>query len=101
MSEVSIIATHTKSRWHARLVTRMAKRRGRWIRAIVVSVLAVVMGLYALCAACVLALRWINPPTTMVQMERRLDAIRRHRTYKKRYEFVSLRRISPGLQHAV
>jgi monofunctional biosynthetic peptidoglycan transglycosylase len=37
----------------------------------------------------------------MVQMERRLDAIRRHRTYKKRYEFVSLRRISPDLQHAV
>jgi len=37
----------------------------------------------------------------MVQIERRLDAIRRHRAYKKRYEFVSLRRISPDLQHAV
>jgi monofunctional biosynthetic peptidoglycan transglycosylase len=79
----------------------MAKRRGRWIRAIVVSVLAVVMGLYALCATFVFALRWINPPTTMVQIERRLDAIRQHRAYKKRYEFVSLRRISPDLQHAV
>ena len=60
-----------------------------------------VMGLYALCAVSVLALRWINPPTTMVQIERRLDAMRRHRAYKKRYDFVALHRIALDLQHAV
>ncbi len=56
---------------------------------------------YALCTITVLLLRWINPPTTMVQVERRIEAIRQHRPYTKRYEFVPLRRISPNLQHAV
>ncbi len=59
------------------------------------------MGLYALCAVSVLVLRWINPPTTTVQIERRLEAMRRHRAYKKRYDFVPLRRIALDLQHAV
>ena len=36
----------------------------------------------------------------MVQMERRWEAMRRHRAYKKRYDFVPLRRIAPDLQHA-
>jgi len=75
--------------------------RGRWVRAIAAGFLVVVMGLYALCAICVLGLRWIDPPTTMVQAERRFEAMRRHRAYKKRYEFVSLHRIAPDLQHAV
>ena len=71
------------------------------MRAIPAGVLVAVMGSYALCAICVLGLRWIDPPTTMVQMERRLEAMRRHRVYKKRYDFVPLRRIAPDLQHAV
>jgi monofunctional biosynthetic peptidoglycan transglycosylase len=79
----------------------MALKRGYWMRTIAIGVLIAVMGLYALCATCVLALRWIDPPTTMVQIERRLDAMRRHHAYKKRYEFVPLRRIAPVLQHAV
>jgi monofunctional biosynthetic peptidoglycan transglycosylase len=79
----------------------MAIKRGRWLRTIVTGVLVAVMGLYALCAICVLALRWIDPPTTTVQMERRWEAMRRHRAYKKRYDFVPLGRISPQLQHAV
>jgi len=79
----------------------MASKRGGWIRAIAAGLLVVVMGLYALCAICVLALRWIDPPTTTVQMERRLEAMRRHRAYKKRYEFVPLSAIAPDLQHAV
>jgi monofunctional biosynthetic peptidoglycan transglycosylase len=78
----------------------MALKRGHWLRAVAIGVLTLVMGLYAVCAICVLALRWIDPPTTMVQIERRLDAMRRHHAYKKRYEFVSLRRIAPVLQHA-
>jgi monofunctional biosynthetic peptidoglycan transglycosylase len=56
---------------------------------------------YVLCAITIVLLRWINPPTTMVQIERRIEAIRQHRVYAKRYEFVPLRRISPNLQHAV
>ncbi len=37
----------------------------------------------------------------MVQAERRVQAFRSHRSYRKRYEFVSLANISPVLQHAV
>jgi len=59
------------------------------------------IGLYALCGAGIVLLRWINPWTTMVQIQRRVEALRAHRPYKKRYEFVALSSISPNLQHAV
>ena len=62
---------------------------------------SLVVGLYALCGAGIVLLRWINPWTTTVQMERRVQALRAHRPYKKRYEFVPLARISLNLQHAV
>jgi len=45
--------------------------------------------------------RWIDPPTTAVHMERRLQAWIHHTPYHERYEFVPLRQISPDLQHAV
>jgi len=47
------------------------------------------------------AARWIDPPTTAVHMERRLQAWIHRTPYHKRYEFVPLRQISPDLQHAV
>lgn len=46
-------------------------------------------------------LRWVNPPTTIVQIERYLQAMARHATYKKDYRFVPMRQIAPDLQHAV
>ena len=63
--------------------------------------LIVIAAWYALCIITVLLLRWIDPPVTMVQIQRRVEAIRQHRPFTKRYEFVPLRRISPSLQHAV
>jgi monofunctional biosynthetic peptidoglycan transglycosylase len=59
-----------------------------------------VIGTYALCGVVVLALRRINPPTTTVQIQRRIEAMREHRPYQKRYDFMPLKRISPNLQHA-
>jgi len=47
------------------------------------------------------AARWIAPPTTAVQMERRLQARIHHTPYHARYEFVPLSQISPDFQHAV
>jgi monofunctional biosynthetic peptidoglycan transglycosylase len=47
------------------------------------------------------ATRWIDPPTTAVHMERRLQAWIHHTPYQERYEFVALSQISPDLQHAV
>jgi monofunctional glycosyltransferase len=78
------------------------KRRSRkWPRKILIGGLLLILSLYALCAVCVLALRWINPLTTAVQMERRVGAILKHRPYRKYYDPVPLSRISPNLQHAV
>jgi len=48
-----------------------------------------------------LSLRWIDPPTTALQMERRLQSWIHRTTYHKRSSFVPLSRISPNLQHAV
>ena len=71
------------------------------LRTIVAAVLSFVLALYVLCVLCVFALRWINPPTTAVQVERRAEAMWRHRPYKRRAQFVPLSRIAPNLQHAV
>ena len=46
-------------------------------------------------------MRWIDPPTTAVHIERRLQAWAQNKPYRERYEFVPLRQISPNLQHAV
>src|ERR1700682_6135347 len=77
------------------------KRRPRLLRTIAIWVVSLIVGLYVLCGIGIVMLRWINPWTTTVQMERRAQAFRAHRAYKKRYEFVSLSDISPNLQHAV
>jgi len=77
------------------------KAKPRLLRAAILWIVALVAGLYALCGAGMVLLRWINPWTTAVQMERHVQALRAHRPYKKRYEFVPLAGISPNLQHAV
>jgi monofunctional biosynthetic peptidoglycan transglycosylase len=57
--------------------------------------------LWSLAALMLLAARWIDPPTTAVHMERRLQAWIHHAPYQERYEFVALSQISPDFQHAV
>lgn len=79
----------------------MANQRRRWLRMILIGCVVIAIGQYALCAVFMLGLRWVDPPTTMVQIQRHVEAIRGDRTYTKRYEFVPLRSISANLQHAV
>lgn len=64
------------------------------------SVLAVVL-LWTLAALTLVAYRWIDPPTTAVHMQRRLQAWIHRKPYTKRYQFIPLQQISPDLQHAV
>jgi len=45
--------------------------------------------------------RWIDPPTTAVHIERHVQAWIHHKPYHERYTFLPLNRISPDLQHAV
>jgi monofunctional biosynthetic peptidoglycan transglycosylase len=49
----------------------------------------------------IVAMRWIDPPTTAVHVERRLQAWSHGAAYHERYEFVPLDHISLDLQHAV
>lgn len=68
---------------------------------LVVSLLAFVFAVYVVFVFLIVALKWINPPTTSVQIERRVQAWCAHKLYRKRSTFVSLGRISPNLRHAV
>ena len=45
--------------------------------------------------------RWVDPPTTAVHVERRVQAWLHGKPYRERYDFVPLSQISPNLQHAV
>jgi monofunctional biosynthetic peptidoglycan transglycosylase len=61
----------------------------------------IVLVVWSLLALSLVALRWIDPPSTAVQIERRVQAWMHKKAYHKRYLFVRLDRISPNLQHAV
>jgi monofunctional biosynthetic peptidoglycan transglycosylase len=60
-----------------------------------------VIGLHGFFALALLSLRYVNPPTTGVQIQRRVESFFNSGPYKKRQTFVPLRRISPQLPHAV
>ena len=66
----------------------------RWL------VIGVVLA-WSLAALTLLAARWINPPTTAVHLQRRLQAWIHHTPYHERFEFIPLSQISPDFQHAV
>ena len=52
-------------------------------------------------AIALVGLRFINPPTTGVQIQRRLGSMFSRGKYEKRQTFMPLLRIAPDLQHAV
>jgi monofunctional biosynthetic peptidoglycan transglycosylase len=57
--------------------------------------------LWLLAALMLLAARWIDPPTTAVHIERRMQAWIHDKPYHERYTFIPLSQISPDFQHAV
>jgi len=54
-----------------------------------------------LAALTLVALRFLDPPTTAVHVERRIESWFSSKPYTERYTFVPLDRISPDFQHAV
>jgi monofunctional glycosyltransferase len=60
-----------------------------------------VVVLWALAALMLVAARWIDPPTTAVHIQRRLQAWIHNTPYRERYKFIPLSQISPDLQHGV
>jgi len=79
---------------------RLNKLR-RWLWRAVLWILALLLCLYLFCAAGLVVLRWIDPPTTAVQAQRRIESWLGRDQYKKRYMFVPLERIPRDFQHAV
>jgi monofunctional biosynthetic peptidoglycan transglycosylase len=79
---------------------KTARRKGflrPFVRCLVIGVVLV----WSLAALILLAARWIDPPSTAVHTQRRLQAWIHHTPYYKRYKFIPLSQISPDLQHAV
>ncbi|MGQ9634646.1 MAG: monofunctional biosynthetic peptidoglycan transglycosylase [Bryobacteraceae bacterium] len=82
---------------------KQSNRKGgrRWIQAAFRLLLFAALALLLAAVFTLVLLRWINPPTTAVQVQRRLEAVLQGRAYEKQYHFMPLSRISPQLQHAV
>ena len=78
----------------------MSKLR-RWSGRVVLWVLLLGLGVHVACAGCLVLVRWVNPPFTAVQAQRRLEAWWGRTTYVKRCAFVSMDHIPRDLQHAV
>src|ERR1700690_1311469 len=68
-----------------------------WIRWLVIGLAL----LWSLAALILVAARWIDPPTTAVHIQRRLQSWIHHTPYHERHKFIPLSQISPDLQHAV
>jgi monofunctional biosynthetic peptidoglycan transglycosylase len=81
-------------------LARKSKPGSIWKRCAIAAALFLI-GLHVLFAMALLTLRYIDPPTTGVQIQRRIEAMFAKGAYKKRQTFVPLRRISSQLQHAV
>jgi monofunctional glycosyltransferase len=73
----------------------------RLLRYLVLAVAILVGAFYAAAILALVALKWTDPPTTSVQMERRIDSWQQGGEYETQYIFVPLSHISPALQHAV
>ena len=75
--------------------------RKRYLRSIIRTLILTALVLWTLAALTLVAARWIDPPTTAVHVERRLQAWIHNKPYQEHYKFIPLSQISPNLQHAV
>ncbi|WP_321470173.1 monofunctional biosynthetic peptidoglycan transglycosylase [uncultured Paludibaculum sp.] len=83
-----------------RKLPRVRQARPLW-RRLLVWVLYLVLGYYALIVVALAGLRFIDPPFTGVHVQRRVESWFKKGRYQKRYTFVPLGRISPNFQWAV
>jgi monofunctional biosynthetic peptidoglycan transglycosylase len=72
-----------------------------FLRAVLPWFLLAVALLWVLFALLLLVARWVDPPTTAVHIERRMQSWVSGAPYHERYRFIPLSQISPNLQHAV
>lgn len=72
-----------------------------WLYRLLRFVIVLAVAFYVCVAAALFALRTMDPPTTAVQAERRVESWLHGTPYHKRYELMPLSRISLDFQHAV
>ena len=68
---------------------------------LVIGALVLFVTLWSFAALILVASRWIDPPTTALHFQRRLQAWIHGTQYRERYKFIPLGQISTDLQHAV
>lgn len=84
------------------MVARKRKSRRRsLIRKVVLAPFVLLGGYYVLAALCLLLYNFVPPPTTGVQIQRRVEGLVTGRDYSKRYDPVPAQNLSPHLRHAV
>ena len=74
---------------------------GKLFRAFVLWLVTLAVALWLCCAFLLLVFRFVDPPTTALHIERRIESWSSSKPYHPRYDFVPLAQISPNLQHAV
>jgi monofunctional biosynthetic peptidoglycan transglycosylase len=89
------------ARAHKPQKRKQPPRRRRFFRSLLLLVVVLFGVYYTVVTGLLLLLRWVNPPTTAVQAERRIASWFQRQPYTKRYHFIALNHISPNLQHAV
>ena len=82
------------------MLAKISLRKG-WLRSAIRWLVIGVAMLWLLAALILVAARWIDPPTTAVHLQRRVQAWVHGTPYRERYKFVALSQISIDLQHAV
>jgi len=80
---------------------RGSRRRPAWPILVVRWLATVVVGYFAACTILLLAMIWIDPPTTGVQMQRRVESWFGDDAYAKQQTFLSIRDIDRDLKWAV
>jgi monofunctional glycosyltransferase len=84
----------------ARPAARSIKHSRFSFRRLIFLGMGFLVALHLTAAAALALLRYVNPPTTGVQIQRRIGSLFSKGEYRKRQTFVPLNRISAELQHA-
>ena len=87
----------------AKMRIQTAANRGwkGYLWLVALSLVAAALLFWGAASMLLVAARWIDPPTTAVQIQRRVQAWIDGKPYQKRCQFVPLNQISLNLQHAV
>ncbi len=80
---------------------RVSRRWLRWLRRGALAAGIAVAGYFLLCAALLVVYRWVDPPFTAVQLQRRVESWFDDRPYHVDRRPLPLERISIHLRHAV